>query len=274
MYKNSYRGYKKNKYKFNNNFKSNKFREKKKNSARNPEITLAKLNIIRYTAIFIAIFIAFGVIIVGFVLYRNQNEPPLQSNSNVTEDSDRTQLLRVVNKNFPLKSDYVPDLTDFEGYSVNFLASDSLQMLLKRAEEEEISLSVDYAYVSFEEQSQKYQEEYNRLIKNQNLSEVTAEAKAQASVSKPGKSEYQTGLLIKFSTPENNDFSKTFASQWLEKNSIEYGFVIRYTEAKKSKTFMNADPSVYRFVGKEDARMMRSLEMCLDEYCEYLSSRE
>lgn len=275
MYNKSYRGYKRQKNRFNkNNFKGIKFKGNKKKSIKNPESTLAKLQIIRYTAVILAVVIGFGVITVGLYLYKSGQTLPIESSGEVISTNDREELLRVVNKNNPLERDFVPELTEYEGYQVNTLAAASLENMLQSAQAEGVDLKVGYAYVSYDEQDRLFQEEYNRLLKNENLSEVKAEAKAQSAVSKAGRSEYQTGLLVSFTTSEGKSFDETKASKWLENNCIEFGFIIRYTDAKKSKTLKNADPCAYRYVGKDDAGMMRSLDMCLDEYNSYISVRE
>ena len=273
MYNNSYKGYKNKKYKFRNDFTSSKFKSYKKNTVKNPEATLAKLQIIRYTALILAVVIVLGVITVGLVIYNKDRNLPLKATETVVATDYREELLRVVNKNNPLESEYVPQLKNYGTYSVNALATESLEKLLKDAKSEGIDLSVKCGYISFDEQEKLFEQEYNRLL-GENLTEVKAEAKAQAVIPKGGRSEYQTGLLISFETSEAGNFENTKASRWLENNCVDYGFVLRYTEAKKSKTLMSADPTAYRYVGVTDASMMRSLDMCLNEYYTYISVRE
>lgn len=274
MYNKSYKGYKKKKYKFRSDFNRNRFNLGKKHKIKNPENTLATLQIIRYTSIILAVVIAFGVITVGLYLYKSGQTLPIENTAEIITTDDRAELLRVVNKNNPLSSDYVPELKEYDSYSVNTLAVNSLEKLLNEANQSGVDLQVEYAYVSYEEQNEKFRKEYDRLIKNENMSEVTAEAKTQEVIPQAGRSEYQTGLLVHFTTSENKAFENTKASKWLENNCVEYGFVLRYTEAKKGKTLMAADANAYRYVGKEDAGMMRSLDMCLNEYLSYISVRE
>ena len=46
------------------------------------------------------------------------------------------------------------------------------------------------------------------------------------------------------------------------------------TPDKETVTGMNADLTVYRFVGVDNAVKMRSYGMCLEEYHEYCSYRQ
>jgi len=273
MYNHSYKGYKNRKYKFRSDFTRSKFKGNKRSSAKNPEDVLAKLQIIRYTALVLAILITFAVLTIGLIVYNKDRTLPLEATESVNSVDYREELLRVVNKNNPLDSEYIPDLKKYKDYSVNVLAVESLQEMMNKAKADGVDLSVKCGYVSYEDQENLFQKEYERLL-GENNSEVKAEAKAQAIIPKGGKSEYQTGLLISFATSEKGSFENTKASTWLEKNCVDYGFVLRYTEAKKSKTLMSADPTAYRYVGVKDAFMMRSLDMCLNEYSAYISVRE
>ena len=72
-------------------------------------------------------------------------------------------------------------------------------------------------------------------------------------------------MLVEF------DFSNSGSKAFLERNCVEYGFVQRYTGSKTSVTRMNPSDSLYRYVGIENAKRMRSYGMCLEEYKSYLS---
>ena len=80
-------------------------------------------------------------------------------------------------------------------------------------------------------------------------------------------------MLVKLSDMDSDDFMKTDEYAWLYKNGINYGFINRYTEEKFPVTGIEADLTVYRFVGTENAQKMRSFGMCLEEYSDYRSYR-
>ncbi|MBQ8551084.1 MAG: D-alanyl-D-alanine carboxypeptidase family protein, partial [Clostridia bacterium] len=53
-------------------------------------------------------------------------------------------------------------------------------------------------------------------------------------------------------------------------HAAEYGFVMRYPKHKQEVTKIIYEPWHYRYVGKEHAAKMNELDMCLEEYVEYL----
>ena len=67
-------------------------------------------------------------------------------------------------------------------------------------------------------------------------------------------------------------FRNTAEAKWLAAHCAEYGFVIRYPEDKESVTGIIYEPWHLRFVGVKHAKRMNELNMCLEEYCEYIKS--
>ena len=66
---------------------------------------------------------------------------------------------------------------------------------------------------------------------------------------------------------------------WLAENSGRYGLIFRfpltdfplpYTADKSYKTGISTEMNVYRYVGKGNAAAMHTLDLCLEEYIEYL----
>lgn len=261
-----YRGY-------NKGFKVKKYRSKNtvdRGSLDAGGGSAVALQIVRIVTAALLIAVVVGAVAVGMHMYGSENS---FENSQVAAEGDNSRLLRVVNKSNPLEEDYVPDLKEYRGYSVCTAAVPDLEKMLEAAKKDGVDISVDFAYVSYEQQDELYNTAYNRLIKEKNLTSVTAQAQTQVVTPQAGRSEYQTGLLVRFKTGEKGKFKNTAASLWLSRNSTDYGFVLRYTEEKKSRTSMNADYTAYRYVGKDNARVMLSLDMCLDEYSAYIKSR-
>ena len=56
----------------------------------------------------------------------------------------------------------------------------------------------------------------------------------------------------------------------LLKNAENYGFILRYPEEKADITGVKYEPWHWRYVGMEHAKEMNKLNMCLEEYVEYL----
>lgn len=251
MYKNSYKGYKrKNKYKYKNSYKAKK------------EISTTRLQVIRVACVSLALIIILAIVFVVFIAVGHK---PEYVNSNdktsVIQSENRDLLLMVVNSNNPIDSDFVPELVEQDNYLVNKLANTQLDALLSQAKTDGYEITVNFAYISYKEQEEKYMLEYQNLL-NSGYSQVMAEAKAQEKVQKAGESEYQTGLLVNFDCDNKS-------LKWLERHSVDFGFVKRFNDEGQSE-----NAYIYRYVGVDDAKMMRTLGMNLDEYATYISIQQ
>ncbi len=178
------------------------------------------------------------------------------------------ELLRVINESDPLESTYVPELTDVQGIMVNSLAAEDLEAMIKGAEAEGITLAVKTGYVSFEDQQKLHEKTYEKLKKSGNYSQIKAEAEAKKICPPGGCSECQTGLIVEFDSPKTSD-----AYKWLVKYSVNYGFILRYPEAKEEETGMSFNPNLYRYVGRTSAANIRRYDMSLEEYSTHISIR-
>lgn len=174
-------------------------------------------------------------------------------------------LLMVVNKQSPVTKDYVPDTVTVQGVPVGTVTAESLENMISSAESDGISLTLKSGYVSYDEQQHLYEQKLSEYMNNPDYTTVRAEAAAQKEVPVQGESEAQTGLLICFDTDDAQ------VSNWLENNCVSYGFVQRYPKGKEDITSMQENNSLYRYVGDEYALKMRSLDMCLEEFSEYIA---
>ena len=95
---------------------------------------------------------------------------------------------------------------------------------------------------------------------------------ARLTIQEPGHSEHHTGLAVDFNDV-SSDFRNTEAYAWLQKNAAKYGFVERYPEDKVDITGIDYESWHYRYVGREHAEAMQSLNMCLEEYVLYLKGQ-
>lgn len=211
------------------------------------------------------VFIAAAIWCIAAFSFHNEM-PSDTSSADIQKESEL--LLTVVNTANPLDRDFVPELDKVLGFSVNKDASSSLKELLKAAEKNGTPLKIKAAYVSFDEQENKFNSEYERLMKSSSYTSVRAEAAVLRTTPHGGCSEAQTGLLVDFSLDNSQ------AKSYLERVCVSYGFVQRYPENKTSQTNMAASDSLYRYVGKDNAKRMRSYGMCLEEYCDYLAQQQ
>lgn len=168
-----------------------------------------------------------------------------------------------------------------------FKAFEKLKKVMN--EKHSIALSLTSAGRTVETQQKVYEE-----IKKQQGQKAADEL-----VATPGKSEHHLGLALdvgvhKISSPIEQ---KLYNSQTLKKvgskirrvtkeeraemykklhaELADLGFVVRYPEDKKDITkIKRPEPWHIRFVGIENAKEMKKLDMCLEEYVEYLKEQE
>ena len=124
------------------------------------------------------------------------------------------------------------------------------------------------------------QENFNRqvdIFKGQGYDEEEAQELAAREVAVPGTSEHQLGLAVDIIDTDNWNLDESQESmptqQWLMANSWRYGFILRYPTGTTDITGIIYEPWHYRYVGREAAREMTELDLCLEEYVDWLSAQ-
>lgn len=199
-----------------------------------------------------------------FSYYTDKSDAEIQT---VTE-LEENELLMIVSQSNPVDKSYVPPIESFEGFEVNALMLDSIEEMFDAAKSEGVNLKIINAYIPFDEQQKMYEEKLEEMLANPDYTQVRAESEAKRTVPKGGSSEFQTGLLVDF------DISDIRVSEWLERNCVKYGFILRYPEGSEDVCNHSSSASIYRYVGKENAVNMRSYNMFLEEYKSYLDIRD
>lgn len=225
----------------------------------------------------IIMLVIISALIIGINQYTSMTVKDSEKRNivNVPSVVDNSQkLMMVVSSSNPLPSDYKINLIECENIEVDKIIADDLRNMVKAAEKANITLILKEGYVSAEEQHERYMNEIERLISKEGYSEIRAKEAAEKNVPMENHSEQQTGLLIAVDTNKEKDFENSETFNWLIKNSINYGFILRYPENKESYTNHNFNSTLFRYVGQDNAVKIRTFGMCLDEYVSYISSRE
>ena len=132
------------------------------------------------------------------------------------------------------------------------------------------------SYRTQAKQQELYENKLQRLIE-EGYSYENAVTEAGTVVAVPGTSEHQTGLALDIVDASYQILDQgqedTLVQQWLIEHSWEYGFVLRYPNAKSEITGIIYEPWHYRYVGREAAREMTELDLCLEEYVDWLSAQ-
>ncbi|MFD2627301.1 D-alanyl-D-alanine carboxypeptidase family protein [Oceanobacillus kapialis] len=180
--------------------------------------------------------------------------------------------LAIVNKEFALPADYVPEdlvtpnvrfpfTEDLPKKQMRQVAADHLEELFATADEAGLDLYAQSGFRSYDRQD---------AIFASNAAEHGEEAANNFSA-RPGESEHQTGLAMDITSPEvnfqlNTDFGETDEGKWVEEHAAEYGFIIRYPKGKETITQYQYEPWHLRYVGEETAKEIMKEGITLEEY--------
>lgn len=190
----------------------------------------------------------------------------------ITENEINDWKLVLVNYENALPDDFNVELSNidktrkFDSRAINELT----QMLQEMKNDGISDMWVQSSYRSIEYQQSLFDNQVNTYI-SQGKSKEEAENLTLKTINKPGTSEHNLGLAIDFNYVDYN-FENTKGFKWLQKNAEKYGFILRYKKEKEDITKVDYEPWHWRYVGVENAKKMNELDMCLEEYIEFLKS--
>lgn len=185
------------------------------------------------------------------------------SQAAVKKQSGSWELI-LVNYDHEMPAGYRPKLTTAFGFQMDARIVSPFQAMRSAAAKDGVSLWISSAYRSREYQGELFQQEIKNYQKTYST-RAEAVAFAEKSVAKPGCSEHITGLALDMNGVRD-DFVRTPAFRWLQKNAPDYGFILRYPKDKQAVTHIRFEPWHYRYVGVENAKKMQKTGLCLEEY--------
>lgn len=176
--------------------------------------------------------------------------------------------LMLVNFQYGLPEGYKPKLTTAFDMEMDERIVEPYKAMVQAAAKDGITLWLSSAYRSPEKQQELFDREVQQN-QSQGLSIEEASEQAMAAVARAGHSEHNTGLAIDVNgvRPE---FEQEKGYLWLKEHAAEYGFILRYPKEKEEITKIMFEPWHFRYVGVDHARKMNELDLCLEEYVEYL----
>ncbi len=193
----------------------------------------------------------------------------------------------LINKEHPVDRDYEPAnliyIADVIPSKVAVLADAKAQGVaeavyaLKEMLEAAIADGVGHwkireAYRTYAAQERIFNNYVNKYLED-GRTRASAVSATRQTVADPGTSEHHSGLAFDLNAANTSDaFVDTAQYVWLYKHCREYGFIIRYTDEKEDITGFLGEEWHYRYVGKAHAQKMYELDMCLEEYLEYLGA--
>lgn len=196
------------------------------------------------------------------------------STSNTTTNSKKNQIddwkLTLVNQDNRLPEDYEMELANIDNLrKFDSRAIGDLKEMIEDVRHDGITnIWVQSAYRDEDLQEKLFNDkiaEYERAGK----SREEAERLTLQVINRPKTSEHNLGLAVDFNYV-NEEFDETKAFKWLQENAEDYGFILRYRKDKEEITKVDYEPWHWRYVGVENAKEINRLDMCLEEYVEYL----
>ncbi len=181
-------------------------------------------------------------------------------------------LLVLVNEEEALPEDWQVDLAPVSSDStekVDVRILSDLSAMTEAARRDDVWFWVASGYRSVEDQQTILENAIERRMQEEGMTREEAEADALRTIQKPGHSEHHTGLVVDFNDVDDG-FEETSAYRWLSQHAADYGFVQRYRQDKVAYTGIDNESWHYRYVGVEHAQAMERLDMCLEEYVEYV----
>lgn len=150
----------------------------------------------------------------------------------------------VVNKTYPLPSDYVPTGT------IKDVNSDNCQLcIIKEAYEAFNKMKSDASnlglnlWIQSGYRSYNYQKGlYNSYVKR------SGQDAADTYSARPGHSEHQSGYAFDLNSISDS-FATTKEGIWVNENAYKYGFIIRYPKGKENETGYKYESWHLRYVG-------------------------
>lgn len=183
--------------------------------------------------------------------------------------------LVLINKQHPIPEDYTFTLGNItDGMKCDERIIPDLLAMLQAAKDEGVNLVICSPYRDMAKQEVLFNRKMNNYMA-QGYSYLEAYKKSSKSVTVPGASEHQLGLALDIVCDTywslNEQFGKTKAGQWLEENSRNYGFILRYPKGKEYITGITFEPWHFRYVGKEAAKLIMDQGITLEEFVESIS---
>ncbi len=170
-------------------------------------------------------------------------------------------------ENFEVKVESIDGTRQFDARAIG-----ELKDMMNAMRNDGISnIWVQSAYRSVARQKELYDNSVQKYLQ-QGKTKEEAEELTNDYINKPGSSDHNLGLAVDFNYVDNK-FEKLDGFKWLKENAENYGFILRYPKDKEDITKISYESWHWRYVGVEHAKKMNELNMCLEEYVEYLKKQ-
>ena len=240
----------------------------------------------------IAIVILIIIIVITLIVKKSKNKTTVETTTNQVEQTSSEQeenkveeeqeqqpekeitdwRLTLANyenllpEDFTVKVEDIDKTRQFDARAINDLNN----MMNAMKKDGITNIWVQSAYRSVARQKELYDASVKKYLQ-QGKTQEEAETLTNEYINKPGSSDHNLGLAVDFNKVDNG-FEKLDGFKWLQKNAENYGFVLRYPKDKEDITKISYESWHWRYVGVEHAKKMNELNMCLEEYIQYLKT--
>lgn len=190
--------------------------------------------------------------------------------------------LMLVNQSNRLQEDIPMDFAvTGTGHYYRLSIQEPFQAWMQAAEAAGFVFETVSAYRSMGEQAYTYQARLESYLAEGYLYEE-AEYWTSLFVAPADASEHSTGLAFDLLGTDwtslggelHVDYQYMDSAVWLEENSADYGFILRYPEGRTEITGYNYEPWHFRYVGVDHAQFMYEYQLTLEEYLTLISLRD
>lgn len=177
----------------------------------------------------------------------------------------------LANRNSVLSADFAVEQTATVGEAlVDARIADALRQMVNDAAAAGIRLKPTNGYRTVARQQELWDARVKKLMTENGMTQADAEVRALDFTSRAGTSDHNTGLgldIVSEDHPAKDAaYADTAAAAWLQEHAAEYGFILRYPSDKTAVTGMDFEPWHYRYVGTEQAQLIKASGLCLEEY--------
>jgi len=192
-------------------------------------------------------------------------EPEVKIKKEITDWNLRlANYENILPEDFEVEVADIDDTRQFDARAIKYLK----QMMNDMGKDGITNIWVQSAYRSVERQKELYNNSIQKYLKQGKTQEEAVQLTDEY-INKPGASDHNLGLAVDFNNVDNN-FEDLDGFKWLKENAENYGFILRYPKHKEDITKISYESWHWRYVGEEHAKKMNELDMCLEEYIEYL----
>ena len=200
---------------------------------------------------------------------QQEEQPEEKAKKEITDWNLRlANYENILPEDFEVEVANIDDTRQFDARAIEYLN----QMMNDMRKSGIANVWIQSAYRSVERQKELYDNSVQKYLK-QGKTQEEAEKLTDEYINKPGASDHNLGLAVDFNNVDNN-FEDLKAFKWLKENAENYGFILRYPKDKEDITKISYESWHWRYVGEEHAKKMNELNMCLEEYIEYLQNEE